>query len=120
MAARTFILHTPLDDDALKFRKMDATEALSDIGHYNIQVASSSPDVDPTDLLGEGMTLEVINQYGSSRYINGIVVSFMYIGPDGSAAKSYLYQVRMHSWLFLAERQSDCRNKYPPAKPGVL
>lgn len=120
MSTRTFILHTPLDAEMLKFRRMDGVETLSDIGQFDLQIASSSPDIDPTDLLGESMTVEVINQDGASRYINALTVNFAYIGPDGSAAKSYLYKARLHSWLFLADKSADCRIYQEKSVPDII
>jgi type VI secretion system secreted protein VgrG len=118
--SRTFILHTPLEDDLLKFRRMDGNEALSEIGQFDLQISSASADIDPTDLLGASMTIEIATQFDSSRYINGVVVGFAFIGPDGSAARNYLYHARLHSWLFLADKSADCRIYQQKSVPDII
>ena len=114
---RTFVFHSPAD---LQFRKMDGTEALSDIARFDILLSSSSPDIDPTDLLGASVTVEVQNQFDSPRFLNGLVSNFIFIGPDGSAAKSYLYKAHVQSWLFLANRKSDCRIYQEKSVPDII
>lgn len=107
--SRTFILHSPVGDDQLKFVSLHGTEALSGISEFEIQCMSLSDDIGPGSLLGQSMTVEIIQQDGSSRYLNGIVSQFVYVGPDSSAARRYLYQAKMRSWLWLAGKTSDCR-----------
>ena len=114
---RTFTFHSPLD---LQFRKMDGTEGLSEVARQEIMLSSMSPDLDPTDILGTSVTVEVENQFGSPRYINGLVSNFTFIGPDGSASKSYLYQAVVQSWLFIADRKSDCRIFQEKSVPDIL
>jgi type VI secretion system secreted protein VgrG len=115
--SRTFVFHSPAD---LQFRKMDGTEALSDIARFDILLSSSSPDIDPTDLLGASVTVEVQNQFDSPRFLNGLVSNFTFIGPDGSAAKSYLYKAHVQSWLFIADRKSDCRIYQEKSVPDII
>jgi type VI secretion system secreted protein VgrG len=114
---RTFTFHSPLD---LQFRDMTGTEGLSEVARYGITLSSSSPDLDPTDILGASVTVEVENQFGSSRYINGLVSNFSFIGPDSSASKSYLYHAVAQSWLFITERKSDCRIFQEKSVPDIL
>jgi type VI secretion system secreted protein VgrG len=109
MSTRTFILHTPLDPEQLKFVEMHGNEALSDVFEFDVQCVSPSDEIDAKDLLGQNVTVEVITQDGSSRYLNGIVSDFAYIGPDGSAGRRYKYEMKLRSWLWLADKTSDCR-----------
>jgi type VI secretion system secreted protein VgrG len=104
---RTFTLHSALDDQ-LKFRRLTGHEALSEVSEFNIDVASPSPNIAATDLLGTNMTVEIITQTGDSRYLDGICTGFVFIGPDSSASKQYLYKARVNSWLYLATKTADC------------
>ncbi len=109
MSTRTFILHTPLDPEQLKFAQMRGSEALSDVFEFDVQCVSPSDEIDAKELLGQSATIEVITQDGSSRYLNGIVSDFAFIGPDGSAGRRFKYEMKLRSWLWLAEKTSDCR-----------
>ena len=102
MAARTFILHSPVDDSELMISRGRGHEKLSEVSRFDLDLLSPSPNLDPTDFLGSGMTSEIINKYGNSRYINALVTSFTFQGPDGSSSTQYLYKVQLSSWLFLA------------------
>jgi len=116
--SRTFVFHSPIE--GLNFRKMNGTEGLSEIAKFDILLSSSSPDIDPTDLLGTSVTVEVQNQFDSPRFLNGLVSNFTFIGPDGSATKTYLYQAHVQSWLFLAERKSDSRIYQEKSVPDII
>jgi len=108
--SRTFILHSPVGDDQLLFVKMTGNEALSTISEFELECASSSDSIDPMDLLGQSVTIEVVTQYEESpRYINAIVTHFGYVGPDSSAKNLYRYRAKLASWLYLADKTSDCR-----------
>jgi len=117
---RTFILHTPLDPEQLKFVQMHGREALSEVFEFDLQCVSPTDEIDATDLLGQSVTVEVITQDGSSRYLNGIVSEFGYIGPDGSAARRYKYEMKLRSWLWLADKTSDCRNFQEMDVPTII
>jgi type VI secretion system secreted protein VgrG len=106
---RTFVLHSPLDADQLKFVHMSGAEALSSVSQFDLQCVSPSPDIEATELLGKSITIEIVTQYGGSRFLNGIVTKFTYIGPDGSAELQYKYRARLNSWLFLTDKHSDCK-----------
>lgn len=107
MTTRTFTVLTSLGD-SLRFVKLDGHEGLSEISEYHIDLLSSSPDIDPLDLLGTNAAIQIATQ-DDVRYLNGIVTMFSYIGPDASANRLYRYKMRMNSWLTLADKTEDCR-----------
>ncbi len=119
MSTRTFILHSPLDD-LLRFRRLNGHEALSEVFQFDIEISSTSANIAATDLLGTNMTLEVITQTGDSRYLDGIVTSFSFVGEDGNAEKQYLYTARVNSWLVLADRVADCRIHQQKDTPTII
>jgi type VI secretion system secreted protein VgrG len=95
-------------------------EKLSEVSRFDLDLLSPSPNLDPTDFLGAGMTIEIINQYGNSRYINALVTSFTFQGPDGSSSTQYLYKVQLSSWLFLASKVSDCKIYQRKTIPQII
>jgi type VI secretion system secreted protein VgrG len=107
--SRTFTLHSPLGDDQLLFVHMTGTEALSEVSEFELSCVSPSNSIDALDLLGKSVTIEITTQYDSPRYINAIIKSFGYVGPDTSAKTLYKYKAKLTSWLHLADKASDCR-----------
>jgi type VI secretion system secreted protein VgrG len=117
---RTFILHSPLDADALRFVHLNGKEALSTVSEFDLQCVSPSPDIEATDLLGKSATIEIATQDGSSRFLNGIVTQFSYVGPDGSAGLQYKYRARLNSWLYLADKHADCKIYQQKNIPAII
>jgi type VI secretion system secreted protein VgrG len=107
--SRTFVLHSPLGDDQLLFVKMTGKEALSTISEFELDCVSPSDSIDALDLLGQSVTIEITTQGDSPRYINAVITQFGYVGPDSSAKQLYKYKAKLRSWLFLADKSSDCR-----------
>jgi type VI secretion system secreted protein VgrG len=120
MSTRTFILKTPLDDDLLRLVHLTGHEALSEVSEFHLDILSPSADVDPHSLLGATMRVEVTTQSGGTRYINGLVTMFSYIGPEGSASRLYRYKARLNSWLYLAQKTADCRIYQQLTVPQII
>lgn len=106
--SRTFILHTPLDDQ-LQFLSMTGCEELSKVSVFDVQALSLNPDIDATDMLGKNVTVEVITQEGNSRFLDGIVMQFAYKQPESGASRQHIYNIKLKSWLALAEKKSDSK-----------
>lgn len=107
--SRTFILHSPLGDDQLLFVKMTGTEALCAMSEFELECASPTDSIDALDLLGKSVTIEIATQSDSPRYINALITQFGYVGPDSSAKNLYRYRAQLSSWLYLANKVTDCR-----------
>jgi type VI secretion system secreted protein VgrG len=105
---RTFSLLTPLADGTLQFVDLNGREAISQVSEFDIDVLSTSADIDSGSLLGKSVSVQ-INTQSSTRYLNGIATMFSYIGPDLSANNRFKYKLRLNSWLYLASKTENCR-----------
>jgi type VI secretion system secreted protein VgrG len=105
---RTFSLLTPLADGTLQFVDLTGHEAISQVSEFDIDVLSTSADIDSGSLLGKNVSVQ-INTQSSTRYLNGIATMFSYIGPDLSANNRFKYKLRLNSWLYLASKTENCR-----------
>jgi type VI secretion system secreted protein VgrG len=105
---RTFSLLTPLADGTLQFVDLIGHEAISQVSEFDIDVLSTSADIDSGSLLGKNVSVQ-INTQSSTRYLNGIATMFSYIGPDLSANNRFKYKLRLNSWLYLASKTENCR-----------
>lgn len=117
--SRTFILHSPLEDD-LQFLSMTGSEELSKVSVFNVRAVSLNPDIDATEMLGQNVTVEVITQEGNSRYLDGIVTQFTYMQPESGASRQHLYNIRLQSWLALAEKRSDSKVFQKKNVPDII
>jgi type VI secretion system secreted protein VgrG len=117
--SRTFILHSPLDDE-LKFLSMTGTEELSKVSAFEVRALSLNPDIDATAMLGKNVTVEVITQEGNSRFLDGICTQFAYKQPESGASRQHVYSIKLQSWLALAEKRSDSRTFQRKNIPDII
>lgn len=97
---------TPLGE-ALWFRKMRGTEAVSSLFEFDVTFHSKQHGLSAKAMLGKDITLKVETEGGGGvRHFNGICTRF---GGGGREGEHLLYTARMRPWLWLAGRRSDCK-----------
>ena len=93
--------------DAVWFRQMTGTEALSVPFEFEVVLHSKQSGLSAKAALGKDFTLKVeTEKSGSVRYFNGICTRF---GSAGREGDHLVYVARMRPWLWLASRRSDCK-----------
>ncbi|WP_295003836.1 type VI secretion system Vgr family protein [uncultured Dechloromonas sp.] len=103
--ARLLELKTPLPDAALIVERFSGREAVSEPFRFEIDCVSTQAHVDLKPLLGEELTLRLLQADGSKRSWHGYVTQAMQLGADGGFAR---YRLVMEPFLaFLAQRR-DC------------
>jgi type VI secretion system secreted protein VgrG len=103
---RNFNLLSPLPPTDLRFVSMKGTEAVSQLFALTLNLQSPRKDINPNDLLGQPMSVEIKLPGGGVRHINGQCTQF------SSAAKSgrhYAYSAVIQPWLWYATRRQDYR-----------
>ncbi len=99
---------TPLGE-ALWFRQMTGTEALSIPFEYDVVLHASekTPSLSAKAMLGKDVTLKVETEKSAGiRPFNGICTRF---GNAGREGVHIVYTAKLRPWLWLASRRSDCR-----------
>ena len=97
---------TPLGD-AIWFRQMRGTEAISSLFEFDITFHSKAPGLSAKAMLGKDITLKVATEdNGAPRHFNGICTRF---GSGGREGEHLLYTAKVRPWLWLASRRSDCK-----------
>ncbi len=96
---------TPLGE-ALWFREMRGSEALSDLFEFDITFHSKQSGLSAKAMLGKDITLKVETFGGGVRHFNGICTRF---GAGGREGDHLLYTATIRPWLWLASRRSDCK-----------
>jgi type VI secretion system secreted protein VgrG len=97
---------TPLGD-ALWFRQMTGTEAISVPFEFDLTFHSKQLGLSAKAVLGKDITLNVETEGGKGvRHFNGICTRFMSAGREG---EHIIYTAKLRPWLWLASRRSDCK-----------
>ncbi|HLO61562.1 MAG TPA: type VI secretion system Vgr family protein, partial [Azonexus sp.] len=103
--ARLLELKTPLPDAALVVERFSGHEAVSAAFRFDIDCVSTNAHFALKPLIGEEITLRLLQADGSKRSWHGYVTHAMQLGSDGGLAR---YRLTMEPFLaFLAQRR-DC------------
>lgn len=103
--SRRVTLQTPLGE-LLQLRQLQGTEAISQVFALDLDLLSTSRNIDPKAVLGKTATVMVETEDGGTRYLDGIITLF---GMQGQDHRDYAYRARLSPWLWLATRKSDFR-----------
>ena len=95
-----------LGTDVLLFRRMQATEGLSQLSEYQLELYSERADLNIDDLLATQMTVAVDLPKGGSRYFSGHVSHFSFSTRQG---RYCTYKAVLRPWLWFLTLASDCR-----------
>jgi len=111
---REIEINTPLGDDVLLFQRMTATEQLGRLFEYHLDVVSKDANIKLDDLLGQNVTVRLKLSSNESRFFNGYVSRFCFVGLTEN---HYSYQITLRPWLWFLTRTANCRifqNKNAP------
>ena len=112
--SRPAILHTPLGQDVLGLKRLDATEGISELFEYRIEALSANPDIDFDAALGQQCHVEVnVAEYDGralskrkKRYFSGILTEARWLGMQEDR---YLYGLTLRPWLWLLDQTNNCK-----------
>ena len=96
---------TPLGD-ALWFRQMTGTEALSLLFELDVTFHSKKTGLSAKAMLGKDVTLKIETGAKGVRHFNGICTRFASGAREG---EHYIYTAKLRPWLWIASRRSDCK-----------
>ncbi len=92
------------------------SERLSRPFSYEVELVSTDPNLEPTTVLGEPMTVSL--EIGEKvRHFNGIAISLKSFGGEGT---NFLYRVVLAPWLWLLSRTTNCRIFQDMSVPDIL
>jgi type VI secretion system secreted protein VgrG len=76
-ANQTISVATPLGDDILLLERITGVESISELFRYQLDLLGDAESpVSFSDLLGQGVTVSIVCDDGSIRFVNGIVAAF--------------------------------------------
>ncbi|HEY0819221.1 MAG TPA: type VI secretion system tip protein TssI/VgrG [Rhizobacter sp.] len=109
-------LSSPLPPQDLMFESMTATAGLSVLEDLQLGVLSPKAGIDPKQLLGKGVTVNVHLAEGK-RHFHGYVTRFAMVGHQG---RHYQYRATVRPWLWFLSRTSDCRIFQEMSVPDIV
>jgi type VI secretion system secreted protein VgrG len=104
--ARLLEIETPLPSAALVVEKFSGREGISELFRFDIDCLSTSVNFELKKLIGEEVTLRLLQVDDSRRTWHGIVTEAAQLGGDGGLAR---YRVAVEPWLAEARYRQDCR-----------
>lgn len=84
--------------DTLLLQAVRGDEGLSRPFHFTLEMISEHPDVDFSQIVGQGATVTITSDQGNIRYIHGIMTRFVHAGGSPQFT-SYLGELRPWFWL---------------------
>jgi type VI secretion system secreted protein VgrG len=103
---RQIAVHCALGADVLLFRRMRASEALSELSEYNLDLYSERADLQIDELLATPASISIDLPHGGKRHFSGLITRFALTGRQG---RYTTYQATLRPWLWFLTRSSDCR-----------
>lgn len=107
---------TPLGD-AMWFRQMSGTEALSELFEYDVTFHSKKSGLSAKAMLGKDVTLMVETNSQGVRHFNGLCTRFASGGREG---EHMTYTAKLRPWLWIASRASDCKIFQRKTVPQII
>ena len=118
---RIFAVNTPLGEDVLVFYRMTGTEQLGRLFEYEIELLSEKTYIQLADMLGKNITvrMQLPEARGAgTRYFNGFVTRFSYLGMRGMRYGAY--RATVNPWLWFLTRTADCRIFQKKTVPDII
>jgi type VI secretion system secreted protein VgrG len=108
---------TPLAADAFLLTHFRATERMSALFHFELELVSHERDVDFKKILGKGVTVEMRLPDGKSRFFHGICSRFV---QAGRAGKLTTYRAELQPWLWLLTKTRDHKIFQKKSVPDIV
>ncbi|MDN5870687.1 MAG: type VI secretion system tip protein VgrG [Nitrococcus sp.] len=114
---RQISLSTPLGEDVLALRRVEASEELGRMFDYRLDLMSPDDNIAAHDLLGEKVTIRLSLAGGGRRFFNGHISRFVMLGYEGRFAH---YEATVVPWLWFLGRTADCRIFQRKTVPEII
>ncbi|HEV7377849.1 MAG TPA: type VI secretion system tip protein TssI/VgrG [Pyrinomonadaceae bacterium] len=97
---------TPLGKDKLLLKAVSGEEQISGLFNFQLEMVSEDQKLDFSAIVGKQVTVTLLLNDGTKRYINGVVGRFM---QEDSSVRLTTYYADIHPWLWMLTKTRDCR-----------
>ena len=108
---RLIALKTPLGKDVLLLAGFSGQEAISRLFSFHLDLLAMSGPIDFTQIVGQNVTISVMQADSTLRYFNGMVSRFAQNGADVVLTDAVFkrYQMEVVPWTWMLTRYADCK-----------
>jgi type VI secretion system secreted protein VgrG len=99
-------IDTPLGADVVVLTAMEGEETISQLFRFQLQLLSERADITAEEMIGQNVTVSVLDPDDSIHYYNGYIRSFVNLGGGDWGT---VYQAEMVPWTWFLTRRTDCR-----------
>ena len=122
---RLFSVYTPLPTDTLLIARWRAEEGLSQLYHFELELASERADIDALSLIGKPVHLRAETDRGQGyRIWHGYVASFCRTGQTqlqhSSDSQFSFYRMEIVPWLWFMLHHEDSRIFQNQSIPDIV
>jgi type VI secretion system secreted protein VgrG len=108
---------TPLGKDKLLLKAVSGEEQISVLFRFQLEMVSEDQKLDFSAIVGKNITVTLLLNDGTKRYINGVVGRFM---QEDSNVRLTTYYADIHPWLWLLTKTRDCRIFQNKSIPQII
>lgn len=105
-AGRLIFLETPLGPNKLLLTSFTGRESISRLFDFHLTTLSEDSNIDFTQIIGQSVTVGLMQSNNVPRPLNGIVSQFACTGKDGDMTR---YELDVVPKLWTLTRYADCR-----------
>ena len=102
---RIFTIHSPLGEELL-LKSLVGDENLGSLFHFSLTLVSQRNSIQPKELLGKAVTIQIETEAKDFRFLNAQVVSFKKTHEEERYTE---YRAELMPWLWYTTRTSDCK-----------
>ncbi len=109
-------------EQTLIIRQLTGREEISRMFEWQLELlAERNANIQPNDLLGKDITIELETQGGGRRFLNGQVTRFAFVGKEvAKDTDLWRYEARLRPWLWYMTRESDFKIFQNMTVPDIL
>jgi type VI secretion system secreted protein VgrG len=108
---------TPLGQDKLLLKAVSGEEQISSLFHFRLEMVSEDQKIDFSAIVGKQITVTLLLNDGTKRYINGVVSRFT---QEDSHIRLTTYYAEIHPWLWMLTKTRDCRIFQNKSVPQIV
>lgn len=108
---------TPLGENKLLLKAINGEEQISGLFHFQLEMVSEDQKLDFSSIVGKNVTVTLLLNDGTKRYINGIVGRFI---QEDSNIRLTTYYADLYPWFWLLTKTRDCRIFQNKSVPQII
>jgi type VI secretion system secreted protein VgrG len=117
-ATRKIAIETPLGEDVLLLRSFSASEHISRLFEFELDLLSENHEINFDEIIGQNVTIRMDLPEGGTRYWNGFINRFV---QGASTSRQFAqYRATMVPWLWFLTLKSDCRIFQQMSVPQIV